>query len=497
MKKRSKSVSALLISAIMLVSLLSSCTGTLGEVNVNEDGSGTIQVKVGVTEEGLKAISEQMGQSYDSSELAGYEQFNHNGNTYYGQTLTNEFSKPENLSFEFMEETKNNGVTASSSMSTDYGDVKLTRVSDGFNLSITVTPDEQEELTPEELELAEKLEYLKDSVSQVLTFNMPGEVTQTKGTTAGVTISGKSVTLDYIAMQESSNTALEFSIKSSTTGTTDETVPPDTTNHSKTFSDVIPEQWYYKAVTEMAQVGLVNGYGTGEFGPSNSISINEFCEILSRAAGMATGPDGSGWWAGRAVESCVQAGYIQNRGEINANNYGALITREEAIAALQRASSGYTNVKHELSLSNIPDSADISPEYRADIVDAYRAGISTGVDGTGKFAPKKNLSRAEVCQMFYNLPTVFFIPEEAVGAGSSYFDMSVYTKSLTVGSKAIILVTGVPNGEAASAIVWESADTSVASIDKNGVITGISSGTATITATYNGKTLSCVVAVTG
>ena len=44
-------------------------------------------------------------------------------------------------------------------------------------------------------------------------------------------------------------------------------------------------------------------------------------------------------------------------------------------------------------------------------------------------------------------------------------------------------------------VTWTSSDTTIASVNKNGVITAVSEGKATITATVNGKSASCIVNV--
>lgn len=51
------------------------------------------------------------------------------------------------------------------------------------------------------------------------------------------------------------------------------------------------------------------------------------------------------------------------------------------------------------------------------------------------------------------------------------------------------------NGAAVSpaAVVWASSDESVATVGANGKVTAVAGGSATITATYNGKTLKCIV----
>lgn len=50
------------------------------------------------------------------------------------------------------------------------------------------------------------------------------------------------------------------------------------------------------------------------------------------------------------------------------------------------------------------------------------------------------------------------------------------------------------NGNAVSGVTWTSADNSVCTVS-NGMITGVGSGSATVTATYNGNTYTCLVVV--
>ena len=52
---------------------------------------------------------------------------------------------------------------------------------------------------------------------------------------------------------------------------------------------------------------------------------------------------------------------------------------------------------------DIPDYADISPEYKENVLKAYNCLITTGVDVKRTFLPKNSLKRGEVCQLFYNL----------------------------------------------------------------------------------------------
>ncbi|MEG1384681.1 MAG: Ig-like domain-containing protein, partial [Oscillospiraceae bacterium] len=47
-----------------------------------------------------------------------------------------------------------------------------------------------------------------------------------------------------------------------------------------------------------------------------------------------------------------------------------------------------------------------------------------------------------------------------------------------------------------SAVAWSSSDPAIATVDANGLVTGVAAGSATITAAANGKTATCAVTVT-
>lgn len=51
----------------------------------------------------------------------------------------------------------------------------------------------------------------------------------------------------------------------------------------------------------------------------------------------------------------------------------------------------------------IPDVEEISPVYLDAVKTAYVTGLCSGVDAAGTFKPKSNITRAEVCQLFYNV----------------------------------------------------------------------------------------------
>jgi len=67
--------------------------------------------------------------------------------------------------------------------------------------------------------------------------------------------------------------------------------------------------------------------------------------------------------------------------------------------------------------------------------------------------------------------------------------------SLTVGETSTLTATVVPADAANQAVTFASSNPEVAEVNENGVVTALKAGTATITATYEGSTYTCVVRV--
>ncbi|MBP3828727.1 MAG: SUMF1/EgtB/PvdO family nonheme iron enzyme [Bacteroidaceae bacterium] len=77
--------------------------------------------------------------------------------------------------------------------------------------------------------------------------------------------------------------------------------------------------------------------------------------------------------------------------------------------------------------------------------------------------------------------------------------LSETTLAMNSGTTAQLTATASPSDAANPAVTWGSSDTSVATVDANGVVTAVAGGTCTITATAtdgSGKTSSCTVNVT-
>lgn len=211
------------------------------------------------------------------------------------------------------------------------------------------------------------------------------------------------------------------------------------------YADVSNDAWYAEAVNAMTEGGLLKGYDDGLFHPNDIITGGELATILCRIGGEDPSNDyfypyesgGETYlepqnWAHHAMQMCGQMGYY---GVNMAYQYNIQVVRGEAIERLAalayRCIPTYheNNDRHAPTIqvsekvwteSDIPDldfeeiyqsnhfaktgaQGVVSPDF---IVLGYNLGIVQGVDALGNCKPFEPISRAELCQMLYNMGIV-------------------------------------------------------------------------------------------
>ena len=401
------------LTLVIACGALTGCVGMVGETTINTDGSGTITMKVGMS----ASVYEMMSQIGGESSIEGEEvEFTHNGVKYIGTVETANFSSVEEFNAAMKENTEGEKAAAKAGL------FELSKNADG-TLTLTLNADNETgntdeietQLSSEDVGLSEEeVEALMSEMAIVFTFNMPAKVKQTAGETAGVTIDGKQLTIDVLKLSEKlggKSDKLVF-----TTGNAGSVTPvepekpvvepekPITGEYM--FSDVNTSHWFYTAVNAMSEGGLVQGVGNGKFAPQETLTYAQFCQILARAQGLETGEQ-NGYWAYKAIKSCRDKGYVIDLGDYTSANYDVAMPREAAVAGMFRAKATelYAAGKVGTSITDkhIPDYAKIDDNYKNDILDAYNSGITNGMDSNRTFNPKGILTRAEVCQLFYNL----------------------------------------------------------------------------------------------
>ena len=404
---------AVALTLVMVCGALTGCVGMVGETTINADGSGNITMKAGMSASAYEMMSQMGGESSIEGEEV---EFTHNGVKYIGAVETAPFNSVEEFNAAMKENTEDE------EMGVKAGLFELSKNADG-TLTLTLNADNETgntdemetQLTSEDVGLGEEeIEALMSEMAIIFTFNMPAEVKQTAGETAGVTINGKTLTIDVLKLSEKlggKSDKLVFTTGNAGSATPVEPEKPiiepeKPITGEYMFSDVNTNHWFCTAVNAMAKGGLVQGVGNGKFAPQDTLTYAQFCQILARAQGLPTGEQ-NGYWAYKAIESCRNKGYIIDLGAYTSANYDVAMPREAAVAGMFRAKATelYAAGKVGTSITDkhIPDYAKIDDNYKNDILDAYNSGITNGMDSNRTFNPKGILTRAEVCQLFYNL----------------------------------------------------------------------------------------------
>lgn len=170
------------------------------------------------------------------------------------------------------------------------------------------------------------------------------------------------------------------------------------------FNDVPSTHWASGFINEMAEGGLIAGYGGGVFGPDDNFNIDQMATIICSALG-APQKNQNGYWAYGAVDYCINTlKCLPSQGDITADNYAVPCTRELAYYMLMIGLGAGPNANatpnNTLLPSDIPDYADIDTDYQQAVWQAYKAGLTVGIDDKLTFQPKTLLNRAQAATMF-------------------------------------------------------------------------------------------------
>lgn len=162
---------------------------------------------------------------------------------------------------------------------------------------------------------------------------------------------------------------------------------------AKDFTDVKKGDWYYGAVTELTDAGIINGYQDNTFKPSRKVSYAEFLTLLNNTLGVKQAPDNKNpkEWYNPTLNELKSKGVLTE--EIA--NPNAEITRNEMAKYL---SLGLEKLKgqtpNKTEPTSIKDFSSIPNEYKDFVASVVNAGLMKG-DEKQNFNGSKSLTRAE------------------------------------------------------------------------------------------------------
>ncbi len=166
--------------------------------------------------------------------------------------------------------------------------------------------------------------------------------------------------------------------------------------HDGLFSDVKKGDWFYDHVKNAYELGIVSGQGEGRFAPDSAISL---AEVITMAANLRSDYTGDGRdFSGGEPWYAPMVDYAAAQGIIRAGDfadYTAAATRAQFAYILSGAlPAGALEEINTVEDNSLPD-VRMEDEYAANIYLLYRAGILSGNDDRGTFAPSGTITRAE------------------------------------------------------------------------------------------------------
>ena len=163
-----------------------------------------------------------------------------------------------------------------------------------------------------------------------------------------------------------------------------------------TFTDVPASEWYAQSVKDAYEFGIMNGNSATTFNPTGTLTVAEGITIAARLnetiSGIAIEAVSGGEWYKQYVDYCVEQGIFAAD---KFDSYTRTIRRSE-MAELMAAVSG--TLPEINSLSKLPD-VPFDAEFADSVFKLYKAGVLTGNDDSGTFAPESELKRSEISAM--------------------------------------------------------------------------------------------------
>ncbi len=181
---------------------------------------------------------------------------------------------------------------------------------------------------------------------------------------------------------------------------------PQRTYEEGLFNDIDKSDWFYGSVVGAYEYELSSGDGNGKYMPQGLVSIAEvitFADRLNmRYNNVKDEPNAekNEKWYEPWISYAEQSNIILE--DEFKGRYEKPATRGQVAYILGNALpfSLYENINTEVT--NIHDMAN-TDNYYNEVIMLYRAGVLTGKDGYGNFAPTENITRAEMAAVIYRI----------------------------------------------------------------------------------------------
>lgn len=188
---------------------------------------------------------------------------------------------------------------------------------------------------------------------------------------------------------------------------------PDYPVFDSPFSDVSYGSWYYDAVAAASDLGVMNGYGDGTFGPDDPLTREQAAGVLYNYLGEkdVSSPSAphddvtQGQWYSSAVNWAIAENIMGGYGGSSLFGIGDPLTREQFATIIANAAGEDVSEADRSVLERYPDSDNISDWAVSPVAWAVEKGIINGVelrDGTLELRATEPMTRAQMAAMITN-----------------------------------------------------------------------------------------------
>ena len=164
----------------------------------------------------------------------------------------------------------------------------------------------------------------------------------------------------------------------------------------KPFDDVSEISWFYSPIINAYLDGLMVGTSDRIFLPDSSLTRAQAITLAARVSDLCAGGSGvfeqSGVWYSVYVDYAVEKGIITPEYAASAVMDGVIPRGEMAALFAAAVPEGYLAEINDVTA--LPD-VDGTTAYSEAIFALYRAGVLTGNDDIGTFAPESGVTRAQ------------------------------------------------------------------------------------------------------
>ena len=185
------------------------------------------------------------------------------------------------------------------------------------------------------------------------------------------------------------------------------TTPNTNTNYKPDFQDLDSVEWARTAINGLAMRGMISGRDQYTFDPNANITRAEYCQILMgainalNAKGESTFADVPSAWYYNAVSVASQLGIVSGYGD---GNFGPndLITRQDmALMTYKTAKIMNKSLEPVNAEITFEDSHEISDYAFEAVMTLQKAGIINGMTDT-TFEPHSNATRAQSAKVIFD-----------------------------------------------------------------------------------------------